>query len=59
MHGWRLRPWEIFLLFKTMRNTKIVEPVLTMNTFYYKDDILQKKVKIPLKKCTMASNGAP
>ena len=40
--------WENFLSFKTMKNS--ADLVLTMNSFYDKDDILQKNVKIPLKK---------
>ena len=44
MHGWRLHPQgRIPLLFKTMKNIKIADPVLPMKSFYDKDDILQKK----------------
>ena len=49
MHGWRLSTGKICLPFKTMKNIKIGDPVLTMDSFYDQDDILQKKkVKIPL-----------
>ena len=34
MHGWRLPPGNIYLSFKIMNNTKIADPVLTMNIFY-------------------------
>ena len=44
MHGWRLPPRKIYLPFKIMKNTKIADPVLTMNGFYDQDDILRKKV---------------
>ena len=44
MHGWRLHPQgRIPLLFKTMKNIKIADPVLPTKSFYDKDDILQKK----------------
>ena len=43
MHGWGLLPEKICLSFKTMRNIKIAGPVLTMDSFYDYDDILQKK----------------
>ena len=43
MYGWRLPPWA-------MKNTKIADPVLTMNSFYGCDDTLHKKGKIPLRK---------
>ena len=43
MHGWRLPPMETYLSFKTMKNIKIADPVLTLNSFYGKDDILQNK----------------
>ena len=43
MHGWRLSPGKICLPFKTMKNIKIGDPVLTMDSFYDQDHILQKK----------------
>ena len=49
MHGWRLPPGKICLSFKTMKNIKIADPVLTINSFYDLGDILQKKVKLPLR----------
>ena len=45
MHGWRLPPGKICLFFKTLKNFKIADPVLTMNSFYDKDNILQKKLR--------------
>ena len=34
MHGWRLPPGKNYLSFKTMKNTKDADPVLTTNSFY-------------------------
>ena len=46
MHDWRLPLWKTCSSFKTMKNIKVAQPVLNMNSFYdYK-----KKVKIPLRK---------
>ena len=50
MYGWRFPPGKICLSFKTMKNIKFTGPVLTMNSFYHYNDILQKKVMIPLRK---------
>ena len=33
MHGWRLPAWKTCLSFKTMKNIKIADPVLNMNSF--------------------------
>ena len=42
-HGWlKIAPWEIFLPFKTMKNTKTADLVLFINSSYDKDDLLQK-----------------
>ena len=43
MHDWSLPTGKIFFSFKTMKNIKIADPVVIMNSFYDKDDILQKK----------------
>lgn len=43
MHGWRLPPVKISMLFKTMKNTTIADPALTLNSFYDQDDTLPKK----------------
>ena len=43
MHDWRLPPGKICLSFKKVKNAKIADPVLTMDSFYVWDDILQKK----------------
>ena len=43
MHGWWLPPGKISLSFKTMKNIKTADPVITMNISYDYDDILQKK----------------
>ena len=43
MHGWRFPPGKICLSFKTMKNIKIADPVLTMTSFYNQDNILEKK----------------
>ena len=34
MHGWRLPPGNISLPFKTIKNTKIADLVLSMNRSY-------------------------
>ena len=44
MHGWRLLPGKISLPFKTRKNIKIADPVLTMNRYF------TKKVKMPVRK---------
>ena len=43
MHGRRLPTGKISLPFKMIKNIKIADPVLTMNSFYDQDDILQRK----------------
>ena len=43
MHDWSLPTGKISFSFKTMKNIKIADPVVIMNSFYDKDDILQKK----------------
>ena len=43
MHGWGLPPGKICLSFKAMKNIKIEDSVLTINSFYDLHDILQKK----------------
>ena len=43
MHGWRLPLGKIYLPFKTMKNKKIADVVLSMNSSYELDDLLQKK----------------
>ena len=45
MHGWRLPPGKIYLPFKTMKNTKIADLFLSMNSSYDLDDLLPKKLK--------------
>ena len=45
MHGWRLHPEKFCLPFKTMKNTKIADPDLKMNSFYDEDDISQQKLR--------------
>ena len=42
-------PGKICLSFRKMKNIKIADPVLTINSFYDLGDILQKKVKLPLR----------
>ena len=50
-HAWLELPFgKICLSFKIMKNVKIVDPVLTINSFYDQDHVLQKEVKIPLRK---------
>ena len=46
MHGWRLPPGKIYLPFKTMKNTKIADLFLSMNSSYDLDDLSPKKIKI-------------
>ena len=40
MHGWTLLPGKVSLPFKTIKNTKIADLVLTVISFYDQDDIL-------------------
>ena len=41
---------KISFPFKTINNTRITDPVPTMNSLYDYEDILQKKVTTPLSK---------
>ena len=43
MDGWKLTPGKTRLSFETIKNLKLLTQFFAMNSFYDKDDILQKK----------------
>ena len=47
MHGWSLFIGKISLSFKTMKNTKIVDSVLTVNSCGQIRYVTKKNFKIP------------
>ena len=52
-------PGKICLSFRTMKNIKIVDPVLTINSFYDLGDILQKKKLSYHSRCKIRKHFSP